>query len=387
MDAVNLQIEYESDSTAVKSLPHITTKYGGGDVEERRFKNPSMFNASMFIDAITGENEYEYYLAYLKVNGLTEAEYPFIHDEDDYVSEEDIEKGENATTSAPQKSPVEVTSMNSFSTLKSDSSTTSGKSDEQPQSRNKKSKNGKNSKKGRFFATLKKSFTKFVRGEAAASSDSESDISIASEIIEGGTRKYAGGGENIAAAIGCERSLETNSSMLNAMADGESTETVYDFYQAYLKANDLSEVEYPFIPNENDASHISKEDIVKWIEDGKKSAWEVTSMNSFSTLKSDSSTTSEKSNDASHISKEDIVKWIEDCKKSAWKVTSMNSFSTLKSDSSKTSEKSNYGIREIADEHVDNNDDDTLEDVISLASTNESNDNDFPETPIIRHQN
>uniref|UniRef100_A0A914QHS7 Uncharacterized protein n=1 Tax=Panagrolaimus davidi TaxID=227884 RepID=A0A914QHS7_9BILA len=333
MDAVNLQNEYESDSTAVKSLPRSiihTTKYGGGDVAaaiDKEETNPSMFNA------ITGENEYEYYLAYLKVNGLTEAEYPFIHDEHDYISKEDIENGKNATTSTAQKSPMEVTSMNSFSSLKSDSSTTSGKSEEQPQSHNKKSKNAKNSKKGHFFATLKKSFTTFVRGEAA-SSDSGSDVSIASEIIEGGKRKYAGG-ESIAAAaaIECERSLETNSSMLNAMADGEeSTVTAYDFDRAYLKANDLSEAKYPFIPIENDASHTSKADIVKWIEDAKKSAWEVTSMNSFSTFKSDSST---------------------------------------------TSEKSNYGIREIANELVNDNDDNTLEDVISLASTNESNENEF----------
>uniref|UniRef100_A0A914PYQ4 Uncharacterized protein n=1 Tax=Panagrolaimus davidi TaxID=227884 RepID=A0A914PYQ4_9BILA len=130
--------------------------------------------------------------------------------------------------------------------------------------------------------------------------DSERDVSIASEIIEGGTRKYAGGESIAAAALECERSLETNSSMLNAIADGESTVTAYDYYRAYLNANDLSEVEYPFIPNENDASHISKEDIVKWIEDGEKAittsvpqkaAWEVTSMNSFSTLESVSSTT------------------------------------------------------------------------------------------------
>uniref|UniRef100_A0A914Q8B3 Uncharacterized protein n=1 Tax=Panagrolaimus davidi TaxID=227884 RepID=A0A914Q8B3_9BILA len=86
--------------------------------------------------------------------------------------------------------------------------------------------------------------------------------------------------------------------------------------------------------------------------------------------------------DASRTSKEDIVKWIENGKKSAWEVTSMNSFSTLKSDSSTTSEKSDYGIREIANELVNDNDDNTLEDVFSLASTNESSD-EFSETLII----
>uniref|UniRef100_A0AC35FGL5 Uncharacterized protein n=1 Tax=Panagrolaimus sp. PS1159 TaxID=55785 RepID=A0AC35FGL5_9BILA len=154
---------------------------------------------------------------------------------------------------------------------------------------------------------------------------SERDLSIASEKIEGGIRKYAGGGSiAAAAAIGCGRSLETNSSMLNAMADGESTVTAYDYYRAYLKANDLSDCEYPFIPNENDASHISKEDIVKWIEDGEKAI-----------------TTSVPQKAARE-----------------------------------------YGIREIAGEHVDDND--TNEDVTSLASTIQSSENDFSETPIIR---
>uniref|UniRef100_A0AC35GBN5 Uncharacterized protein n=1 Tax=Panagrolaimus sp. PS1159 TaxID=55785 RepID=A0AC35GBN5_9BILA len=179
--------------------------------------------------------------------------------------------------------------------------------------------------------------------------DSERDVSIASEIIEGGTRKYAGGG-SIAAAIECGRSSEINSSMLNTMADGESTVTAYDYFRAYLKANDLSEGEYPFIPNENDASHISKEDIVKWIEDGERAV-----TNSVP-------------------------------QKADRQVTSMNSFSTLKSISSTstttTFEKSNYGIREIVDENVGDND--TLEDVTSLASTIESSENYFSETPIIR---
>uniref|UniRef100_A0A914QLU6 Uncharacterized protein n=1 Tax=Panagrolaimus davidi TaxID=227884 RepID=A0A914QLU6_9BILA len=61
----------------------------------------------------------------------------------------------------------------------------------------------------------------------------------------------------------------------------------------------------------------------------------------------------------------------------------MNSFSTLESVSSTTTfEKSNYGVREIANKFDNDN---TLEDVTSLASTNESSENDdFSETPIIR---
>uniref|UniRef100_A0A914PUI0 Uncharacterized protein n=1 Tax=Panagrolaimus davidi TaxID=227884 RepID=A0A914PUI0_9BILA len=101
---------------------------GGGEISFET--NPSMLNA------MAGEpSEYDIYQAYLETNDLSEAECPFIFDQNDanHISQKDdvmrVEDGEKATTSVPQKAASEITSMNSFSNLKSVSSIISGKSD------------------------------------------------------------------------------------------------------------------------------------------------------------------------------------------------------------------------------------------------------------------
>uniref|UniRef100_A0AC34FLE3 Uncharacterized protein n=1 Tax=Panagrolaimus sp. ES5 TaxID=591445 RepID=A0AC34FLE3_9BILA len=99
---------------------------------------------------------------------------------------------------------------------------------------------------------------------------SESDVSIASEIVDSGTRHCAGG-EVSAFNNDCEEQLlKGNPSILNEMEDGLPTENAYEIYQTYLKANDLTEEEHPFIPNDTDTNHMSKENIVQWMEEGER---------------------------------------------------------------------------------------------------------------------
>uniref|UniRef100_A0A914Y3N3 Uncharacterized protein n=1 Tax=Panagrolaimus superbus TaxID=310955 RepID=A0A914Y3N3_9BILA len=173
----------------------------------------------------------------------------------------------------------------------------------------------------------------------------ESDVSIASETVNSGSRQYAGG--EVTAIQNGDEIVETNPSMLNAMVNGLPTENASEIYRAYLNANDLTENEHLFLPKENDANYMSKENIVQWIKEGEKAT-----------------TTSAP-------------------QQAEWEVTSMNSYSNLESILS-TSEKVDYGIREI--NHDGCRDDETLKDVISLASVDESDSiasSDFSDVPII----
>uniref|UniRef100_A0A914PN28 Uncharacterized protein n=1 Tax=Panagrolaimus davidi TaxID=227884 RepID=A0A914PN28_9BILA len=115
-------------SNQSKSLEDETRKLsgsenGGGEISFET--NPSMLNAM----ADGTPSEYDIYQAYLETNDLSEAECPFIFNQNDanHISQKDdvmcVKDGEKATTFVPQKSvSEEITSMNSFSNLKSVSS-------------------------------------------------------------------------------------------------------------------------------------------------------------------------------------------------------------------------------------------------------------------------
>uniref|UniRef100_A0A914Q4E3 Uncharacterized protein n=1 Tax=Panagrolaimus davidi TaxID=227884 RepID=A0A914Q4E3_9BILA len=172
--------------------------------------------------------------------------------------------------------------------------------------------------------------------------DREINVSNQSKSLEDETRKLSGSESG---------GGETNSSMLNSVADEVPSE--YIIYQAYLKTNNLLEAECPFIFDQNDANHILQKDNVMCVEDGEKATTFVP-------------------------------------QKSASEITSLNSFSDLKSVSSIISEKSDYVIREIADElNDDDADDDGKQDITSFASSDETQSDEFFGVQIIdeNHQN
>uniref|UniRef100_A0AC34G1V9 Uncharacterized protein n=1 Tax=Panagrolaimus sp. ES5 TaxID=591445 RepID=A0AC34G1V9_9BILA len=171
------------------------------------------------------------------------------------------------------------------------------------------------------------------------SSNNESNISIASETVNSDLRKIASAE---AAIEDVDEILATNSSMFNSISDGLPNENAYKIYQTYLKANDLTEDDFSLLPDNTHASHMLKENIVQWIENG-----------------------------------EGVVH-----QKAKWEVTSRNSLSTLES-LSLNSGKDDYGIREHG--HLDGySDEETIKDVASLASVDESDsESDFSDAPII----